>query len=84
MQARNWWDWDLWSGGGGKECVRTELNQLLTSTGGERVADLGWRRSLSLGWDVDFGVRISHGVTANGLYSLIPFQLDRLTIFDRC
>ena len=48
----NWWDWDLWSGGaGGEECVLTELNRLLTSTGGGgTVVDLGCRRSLSLGW----------------------------------
>ena len=30
----------------GEECVLTELNQLLTSTGGGRVVDLGCRRSL--------------------------------------
>ena len=47
----------LGGGGGGKECVLTELNQLLTSTGGGRVDDLGCRRSLSLVWDVDFGCR---------------------------
>ena len=40
-------------GVGGEECVLTELNQL-TSTG--RVVDfVGCRRSLSLGWVVDFG-----------------------------
>ena len=38
--------------GGRGVCVLTELNQLLTSTGGERVVDLGCRRSLSLGWVV--------------------------------
>ena len=42
-------------GAGGEECVLTELNQLLTSTGGGRVVDLGCRRSLNLGWVVDFG-----------------------------
>ena len=28
----------------------TELNQLVTNTGGGRVIDLGCRRSLNLGW----------------------------------
>ena len=32
----------------------TELNQLLTSTGG-RVVDFGCMRSLGLGWVVDVG-----------------------------
>ena len=56
-------DWDPWNegGGGGEECVLTELNQLLTSTGGGRVVDLGCKRSLSLGWVVDFGYRRSFG-----------------------
>ena len=31
---------------GAEECVLTELNQLLTSTGEGRVVDLGCRRSL--------------------------------------
>ena len=48
-------------GGGGEECMLTELNQLLTSTGEGRVVDLGYRRSLSLGWVVDFGYRRSFG-----------------------
>ena len=52
-----------WGGGGGvgEECVLTELNQLVISTGGGRVGDLhvGCRISLSLGWDVDFGYRRS-------------------------
>ena len=39
----------------------TELNQLLISTEGERVLDLGYRRSLSLGWVVDVGYRRSFG-----------------------
>ena len=43
----------------GEECVLTELNKLLTSTRG------GWltwyRRSISLGWVVDFGYRRSFG-----------------------
>ena len=50
-------DWDPWRGGG--ECVLTELHQLLTSTGGGRLVVLGCRRSLSLGWVVDFGYRRS-------------------------
>ena len=45
----------------GEECVLTELNPLLTSTGGGRVVDLGYRRSLSLGWVVDLGYRRSLG-----------------------
>ena len=48
--------------GGGGECVLSELNQLLTSTGGGRVVDLGCRRSLSLGCVVDFGYRSSFGL----------------------
>ena len=39
-------------GVGGEEYVLTELNQLLTGTGGGRMVDLGCRRSLSLGWVV--------------------------------
>ena len=50
-------------GVGGGERVLTELNQLLTSTGGGgRMVDLGCRRSLSLGWVVDFGYRRSFGL----------------------
>ena len=34
---------------GGEECVLIELNQMLTSTGGGRVVDLGCRRFLQSG-----------------------------------
>ena len=48
-------EWGGGGGGRGEECVLTELNLLLTSTWAGRVVDLGCRRSLSMGWVVEFG-----------------------------
>ena len=46
-------------GVGGKECVLTELNQLLTSTGGEGWLTYRYMKSLRLLWVMDFGYRRS-------------------------
>ena len=75
---------------GGEECVLTELNQLLTGEG--RVVDLGCRRSLSLGWVVEYAggklvglgslEQIVHSVTHGQLTfnwsSISRTQIERL------
>ena len=42
--------------------LHVRVNQFVNRHRGEggRVDDLGWRRSLSLGWDIDFGYRMNN------------------------